>query len=84
MIQMIDDDRCCLNCRFWKTQTESTNWGRCHRYPPQFWSEGEESGAAFVGTNGGDWCGEHKPNERWVLPEGFVMVDEKGNEIGKT
>jgi len=55
-----EKDRFCLNCRFWITKNESTNWGECHRYPPQFWSEGESSGASFVGMNGGDWCGEHQ------------------------
>lgn len=50
---------CCANCRFWFGKKEH-NWGSCHRYPPQFWSEGESSGASFVGTSGSDWCGEFK------------------------
>jgi hypothetical protein len=34
-----------------------------------------------------EWCGEFKPEERWVLPEGFVLVDPRAKpevEDGET
>lgn len=75
MIKMIENKRCCRNCRFWNSD-EHKSWGRCHRYPPQFWSEGEEGGACHVGTDSKDWCGEFQPEEiGWVVPEGFVLLD---------
>lgn len=86
MIQLIENQRCCQKCRYWVSD-EHQSWGRCHRYPPQFWSEGESSGACHVGTDSNDWCGEFRPEERWVLPEGFVLVDpheKKKEEDAKT
>ena len=82
-IKMIENERCCRNCRFWASN-ESKNWGECHRYPPQFWSEGESSGAAHVGTNATEWCGEFQSEEKWVLPKGFKIIDNEGNEVGQT
>lgn len=66
---MTDEKECCVNCRFWDFIAKSSNSGRCRRYPPQFWSEGEESGASFVGTEGSDWCGEHQPKYRCIGPK---------------
>lgn len=80
-IKMIENERCCRNCQFWQG---TSNWGECHRYPPQFWSEGESLGASFVGTKGQEWCGEFKPIEKWVVPEGSKIFDEERKEIGKT
>lgn len=60
MKETTESYRSCLNCRFWDPETETSNWGRCRRYPPQFWIQGEESGSCFASTNGNDWCGEHQ------------------------
>ncbi len=69
-IKMIEIERCCRNCEFWEGKD---NWGRCHRYPPQFWSEGEESGACHVGTSDTEWCGEFKAIDKWIVPEGTIL-----------
>lgn len=84
-IELDERDACCLNCLFWQ-RSDVSNYGRCRRYPPQFWSEGEDSGAAQVGTCDQDWCGEYQPNENqgYVLPKGFKIIDSKGNELGET
>lgn len=60
-IQTIENESC-RNCKFWRGDNKS-DWGECHRYPPQFWSEGDTSGASFVGIRGSDWCGEFKSDE---------------------
>ena len=77
MSDTTESDRVCRNCRFWNSET--SNWGRCHRYPPQFWSEGEACGAAFVGTDGHDWCGEHQPNIypclENMITAGYIIED---------
>lgn len=75
-IKMIENERCCRNCRFWVSD-EVKSFGRCHRYPPQFWSEGEECGASHVGTNDTEWCGEFESVDVWILPEGFELVKDK-------
>ena len=72
---MTDKQNFCLNCIFWKTENKTTNWGKCRRYPPQFWSNGDDSGSDFVKTNGDDWCGEHKPHEVWILPKGWRIKE---------
>lgn len=66
----IEEERNCRNCRFWVGETEA-EWGICKRYPPQFNSEG----ASQVRTQRSDWCGEFEPVEKWVLPEGFRLID---------
>lgn len=82
MIKMLDEEKFCLNCRFWKTQNETSNWGTCHRYPPNiiFDVNRELNTEFFPETNGGTWCGEHQPHEKHLYPEdliskGFVLVD---------
>ncbi len=58
-LKQIENERCCHKCQFWQGDIE-INWGECHRYPPQFWSEFESSGSAFPSTKPNDWCGEFR------------------------
>lgn len=67
-LQMIEEP-CCKNCRFW---IGKYNMGRCHRYPPQFWSEAGCCGADFVGIDGSEWCGEFQPTG-WTVPKGVCF-----------
>jgi hypothetical protein len=61
----------CSECRFWLNwDSEMTNLGECHRFPPRMATvrrvDGDESAAATVRPEGGgwpltapdDWCGE--------------------------
>lgn len=54
----------CYSCRFWKVFTAKT--GFCRRYPPQFWSEGENSGSCHPHSNGDEWCGEYQESKEVV------------------
>jgi len=70
MIQRDDKQVCCRNCRYWASN-ESKSWGRCHRYPPQFYSDEGSYGADHVATDAKEWCGEFQPlgtidNERKI------------------
>lgn len=50
----------CINCKFWDSYSQSSNLGKCRRFPPQIWADSEDNGSEFPMTNGGDWCGEYK------------------------
>lgn len=72
-IQIIENERCCRNCRFYEE-------GDCKRYPPQLGVDPncEHTGNVFYcfpSVDKEDWCGEFQAIERWVIPEGFVLVD---------
>jgi hypothetical protein len=70
----------CRACRFWLNwDSEMTNLGECHRYPPQMArtervEDGEMIALTLRPTDGGwpltfpdDWCGEFQlPRERTV------------------
>ena len=72
-IKMIENERCCQNCRFYYE-------GDCRRFPPQVGCEpnSEYSSSvfyAFPNVRKEEWCGEFQPIEKWTIPEGFVLLD---------
>lgn len=83
-IQFLENEACCKNCKFWDDPYQE-GYGRCKRYPPQFWSEGGSHGSDFICVSEKEWCGEFKYREQgWVLPKGFKIFDDEGKEIGQT
>lgn len=73
----------CSGCRFWLNwDSESTNLGECHRYPPQMETarqtdvEGETivtvrpSDGGWPVTAPDDWCGEYQRAPRLAAATG--------------
>ena len=71
----------CAECRFWLNwDSEMTNLGECHRYPPRMTTvsrnDGEEESAATLRPSDGgwpltapdDWCGEFQRTAGPVAP----------------
>lgn len=50
----------CFNCEHWHYHSME-----CHRYPPQFVSDGKNRGFEFPKTGENNWCGEYK-----IAPQG--------------
>jgi hypothetical protein len=84
MIEIAENNRCCGKCRFF-LEWISTG-GYCKRSPPTPVGLDEDNSVSYCDPmiNKTDWCGEFQPIEKWVIPEGFVILDEKGKEVGKT
>lgn len=59
-------ERKCETCEYWKPW-KSGHCGNCYRYPPSWYSFGEEgdtnNGAGFPVAEKTDWCGEWKKGE---------------------
>ena len=67
-IKMIENERCCGNCRYFYE-------GECRRYPPQVGCDSDNVFYAFPRVYAKEWCGEFQEIDKWVIPEGFVLVD---------
>lgn len=83
MATMIEQERCCRNCRYFFNEYEHR--GQCRRYPPQAWSESNPETTSSLGFNfpemrNEEWCGEFSPIESWVIPEGTI-TDTPGQGI---
>ena len=86
----------CSECRFWRNwDSEMTNLGECHRFPPRMApvlrSDAAETAAVTVRpTDGGwpltapdDWCGEfQRPSAR--AAERSSAPSPREGEIGPT
>lgn len=87
MIEMIENERCCGKCRFYFKEKESDYRGQCRRYPPQAWSESYPETSSSLGFNfpemrNEEWCGEFKPEEKWIVKteDGMVLAKLKNPE----
>lgn len=77
MIQMIENERCCGKCRFYDPQGRN-----CRRFPPQVWETVDSGGSAFPRVEEEEWCGEFKPEEKWIVKteDGMVLAKMKNPE----
>lgn len=75
MIKMIENERCCGNCRFYYPEGRE-----CRRNPPQVWADEEDVGYCFPRVSKEEWCGEFNEIEKWVIPEGFELFDPHKKE----
>ena len=71
MIKMIENDRCCENCRFYFKDAN-----QCRRYPPQVWGDfmsdtNDSYTCNYPIVKKNEWCGEFHPIEVLHLPKSF-------------
>jgi hypothetical protein len=77
----------CAGCRFWLNwDSEDTNLGECHRFPPRMavQTSGSETAVNVRPENGGwpltypdEWCGEFQPTPNRPDPSRVASAPRK-------